>query len=349
MTTHLIGAFVFPDAWSDLARFRERLTALRDFGVNAIMTETASYDAAAIEAVHDEGLAFHAGVACFSDHASNFAEIRARPELWPVLESGDRRAQMEWYLGLTPTDRHHQTEVLTLIEAIATTYHIDGLFLDFVRWPVHWELEFRPGRSRPPDSSFDAATVALFAKSAGLAIPRELDTAAAQAAFIHKNYAGAWADFKCKVVTDFVADARAALKASRASAEFGAYVVPDIEGMAERLTGQRLADLTPIVDRISPMLYHNILLHPPAWVGEELARVTSVAGSKTLPVIQADFNRGPASAGDWGPPMSLDNWQAVLAEVERRPDLSGLIVFPGTSLLGDGRGGALRSMVSGWR
>src|SRR5690242_7621567 len=125
MTNRLIGAFVFPDAWSDLARLRERVGALREFGVNAIMTETASYDAAAIEAVHTEGLAFHAGVACFSDHASNFAEISARPELWPVLENGERRAKMEWYVGLTPTDRRHQTEILTLIESIATTYPID--------------------------------------------------------------------------------------------------------------------------------------------------------------------------------------------------------------------------------
>jgi hypothetical protein len=256
---------------------------------------------------------------------------------------------MEWYVGLTPTDRRHQTEILKLIETIAAKYPIDGLFLDFVRWPVHWELEFRPGRSRPPDSSFDPATLGLFAKSAGLAIPGELDTAAAQAAWIHKNHAGAWADFKCEVVTDFVTEAGRALKASRPGTELGAYVVPDVEGMAERITGQRLGDLAPIVDWLSPMLYHNILLHPPEWIGDELARVTSVAGGKTLPVVQADSNRGAASAGDWGPPMALANWQSVLAEIGRRPDLSGLIAFPGTSLLDDGRGGALRSMVSGWR
>ena len=43
--------------------------------------------------------------------------------------------------------------------------------------------------------------------------------------------------------------------------------------------------------------------------------------------------------------MSLADWQAALSEVEGRRDLGGVIGFPGTSLLDDGRSRALRSMV----
>jgi hypothetical protein len=79
------------------------------------MTESDSYELAALDAAHNAGLRFFAGVACFSDHASNFRSLRKRPELTPILENGDRRPQMEWYVGMSPTDRRRQKEVLAKI------------------------------------------------------------------------------------------------------------------------------------------------------------------------------------------------------------------------------------------
>ena len=69
------------------------------------MTESDAYDPAAIDETHEAGLRFYAGIACFSDHASNFRLLNERPELWPILEDGSRRPQLEWYVGMTPTDR----------------------------------------------------------------------------------------------------------------------------------------------------------------------------------------------------------------------------------------------------
>ena len=63
------------------------------------------------------GLRFFAGVACFSDHASKFRSLRERSELWPVLENGARRPQMEWYVGMSPIDRRRQEEALSQIRA----------------------------------------------------------------------------------------------------------------------------------------------------------------------------------------------------------------------------------------
>jgi hypothetical protein len=93
------------------------------------------------------------------------------------------------------------------------------------------------------------------------------------------------------------------------------------------------------------MLYHNILLQPPDWVGRSLNRIVAVAGRKTLPVIQVDSNRNPSLIADWGPPMDLGNWQATLGEVGGRQDIGGLVVFPGTSLRETGRGEALRATI----
>ena len=343
----MVGAFVFPDFWENPFRANSNLAHLRDCGVNAIMTESDTYDLSALDATHNARLRFFAGVACFSDHASNFRSLNQRPELWPVLENGERRPQMEWYVGMSPTDSRRREEALAEIKSIARTYPVDGIFLDFARWPLHWEIELRPERDRPLDSSFDAATLAMFEEATG-ALPRDLDTTAARAAWIRRNRLADWVEFKCKVVNDFVSEARTALKGTKADAELGIYVVPHVNRLTESLTGQRIKDLAPLVDWIAPMLYHNILLRPPAWVASTLAPVVAIAGEKTLPVLQADSNRDPATVGDWGPPMSDADWSDTLSEVAARSDIGGLIVFPGMALMG-GRGASLRAILGAKR
>lgn len=344
----VVGAFVFPDAWADLTAFRAMLAEFQRFGVSAIVTESDSYCVAAIDAVHERGMQFIAGVACFSDHASNFGTLAARPELRPVLENGEPRSQMEWYVGITPTGRKHQESVLNKINLIAASYEIDGLFLDFVRWPLHWELELRPGQKPPMDSSFDEETLELFAETTGLRLPSSCRAVADRAAWILGGHRAEWVNFKCQVITGFVQEARASLRDGRNTSKLGAFLVPDGEFASESFTGQRWEDLVPLIDWAAPMLYHNILLQPPAWIGRRVDDAVRLAGAKTLPVLQVDSNRDPAIAADWGPPMDIDNWRAALTEVAGRNDIAGLVVFPGPSLLEVGRGEALRDVMSVW-
>jgi hypothetical protein len=340
-----IGAFVFPEAWRNLAAFRELLALLRDYGVNALLTESESYSAAIIAAAHDHGLRFYAGVACFSDHAAGYRKLSQRPELWPILETGERRPRNEWYIGLIPTDRAHQQSVLTTVATVAKDYPIDGLFLDFIRWPIHWEIELRPDQPRPLDSSFDPQTLRMFEHAAGIQLQLDLGCAGEAAHRIREKHLQQWVAFKRRVITALVNEARDILKAARPQAELGLFTVPDVGGTSEALTGQRIADLAPLVDWVSPMLYHNILLRPQSWIGTAISEIVGTAGAKTLPVLQADSNRDGASDADWGPPMSLSDWERALGQVAFRTDVAGLIVFPGPSLIGDGRGEILRGMT----
>jgi hypothetical protein len=346
-SSRIVGAFVFPEFWENSSRVPSNLRALGDVGVNAIMTETDNYDCSAIDATHNSGLRFYAGVACFSDHAANFRFIKERPELWPMLENGERRPQMEWYVGMTPIDSRRQEEVLATIGATAQTYPVDGLFLDFVRWPLHWEIELRAGRRKPLDSSFDPATLAKF-EAVCEALPGDLHSISAKAAWIRENRLREWIDFKCQTITNFVAKARSVLKDARPDAELGVYVVPDMEGVTEPLTGQRVRDLAPLADWIAPMVYHNILLQPPAWVGPALRDISEIAGTKTLPVVQADSNRDPRNTADWGPRMSAENFGECLSQVAKQRDVGGLIVFPGRALI-EGRGRPLRALTQARR
>ena len=66
--------------------------------------------------------------------------------------------------------------MLAKIGVVARAYPIDALFLDFVRWPLHWEIELRPDRPRPLDSSFDATTLAKFEEATGIPPRAGLDT-----------------------------------------------------------------------------------------------------------------------------------------------------------------------------
>jgi hypothetical protein len=93
------------------------------------MTESDSYEHFMVDLAHQAGLRFYAGVACFSDHASNFRWIEEHHGSWPVLETGEQRSQMEWYIGISPTDRRRQEDVLAEVARIAQTYSIAGLFL----------------------------------------------------------------------------------------------------------------------------------------------------------------------------------------------------------------------------
>ena len=91
--SRIVGAFVFPELWENSSRVPSNLQALKDVGVNAIMTENDRYDFSAIEATRDSGLRFYAGVACFSDHSANFRFIKERRssgQSWRTA-SADRR------------------------------------------------------------------------------------------------------------------------------------------------------------------------------------------------------------------------------------------------------------------
>ena len=344
----MVGAFVFPDFWENSFRANSNLARLRDCGVNAIMTESDSYELSALDATHNAGLRFFAGVACFSDHASNFRSLNERPELWPVLENGERRPQMEWYVGMSPTDRRRQEEALCADPVDRADVPHRRAFSRFRPLAValgnRTEAWARTGRS---------IQVSMRRRSRSLRRRQErcreisIRQKREPRGFARIGLAD-WVEFKCKVVSDFVGEARNALKEAKADAELGIYVVPDVNGLTEPLTGQRIKDLAPLVDWIAPMLYHNILLQPPAWVASTLAPVVKIAGKKTLPVLQADSNRDPAVVADWGPPMSDVDWSETLSQVAGRSDIGGLIVFPGMALM-DGRGASLRAMLGAKR
>ena len=151
----MIGVFCFEATWRGWApgdRERE-LGALRKLGVDAIVTETVEPPTELIRAGSEAGLRTFVSIACFSAHA--WPQLIEGLDLQPVQADGQPRRQMEWYTGLIPTHEAWNAAQLERIARIAEARPA-GVILDFIRWPLHWELELRAAlRSRRSRASID--------------------------------------------------------------------------------------------------------------------------------------------------------------------------------------------------
>jgi len=345
----IVGAFIFPEVWQRWSRDEacSKFETLRGFGINTIFTESETYRDDLIDLAHEMGIRWFGGIACFSDHSHDQQLLKDRPELWPVLETGERRPQMEWYVGVTPTIEDYNGSRLALAERLVREHRLDGFVLDFVRWPIHWELELRPGAPRPLQSSFDPHTLARFQSEMGVELPDSLSDTPAKAVWILKHHMTEWTDFKCAVITAFVEAVTARLRALRGpDITLGLYALPTSSEMLEALAGQRVSDLAAHVDVVLPMAYHAILHRSPAWVGEIAREFGAAAPSKTLPVVQVDSAEGAEAGADWGPPVSVDEWEMVAGRALEAPGTLGLVAFTGTSLFRGARGERLGAMLS---
>jgi hypothetical protein len=342
-----IGAFIFPMVWEHwgLNEASRMFRSLQDFGVNTVATESETYRDDLIELAHHLIMRFFGGIACFSEHGRNHQPLHDHPELWPILENGQRRPLMEWYIGVTPTVDYYCESRLDELERIMRDHDLDGLCLDFIRWPLHWELELRPGQPEPLQSSFDPHSVRCFLEFAGLDMPHPTDTVPKQAAWILSEHRAKWTDFKCKIITDFVSAARERIQAHRSEAQLGAYLVAAPDEQRATLVGQRVHDLAQVVDFLSPMVYHPVLHRTPAWAKQTIDEMVKLAPGKILPVVQVDSAEGKTMGSDWGSPVAVEEWKEVASHTGPRRDTLGIVAFTGTALFHDGRGEILKGCL----
>ena len=344
----IIGAFIFPGVWQKWRQddAQKIFGSLSKFGINSIFTESESYRDDLIELAHKMGLRWFGGISCFSDHTRNNQVLIDRPELWPINEDGERRHKMEWYLGITPTFEDYNASRIELAEQIVKNYEIDGFFFDFVRWPIHWELELRPKAPKPLQSSFDPHTIARFQKEKHVELPDNLSDTCAVANWILNNYKNDWENFRCQIITDFVLKATKCLRAARGlDFKIGLYTLPLPPDDIVDIAGQNIFELASIVDLISPMCYHAIMHQPAIWVSKILTDLSSALPNKVLPVVQVDSTEGVEAGVDWGPPVPPEEWSQITKIVVKETELRGLIAFTGTSLFRDGRGELLSSVL----
>ena len=159
-------------------------------GIDGVVTKLDGLDARVRDAFERHELDVLGSFACYSDHSAPGA---IGEPVRPVGVDGQPLGPVEWYLGVVPGDEAYDDALVARFDEALGRVRPRTVFLDFLRWPGHWEIESRfPSTPRP--ASFDTGTVHRFAAWIG----REAVTPAE----ILSVWAEQWAEFRSGVITD---------------------------------------------------------------------------------------------------------------------------------------------------
>jgi hypothetical protein len=289
---------------------QEQAALLRSWGVNAVFGGYA--DPAFAEAAREAGIALFAEFACFA--GAHWWEHL--PECRPITATGEVLAPEEGYHGVNPSHPAVRQQRLEALEALLRVHPLDGVWLDFIRWPCHWEVP----APRLEQTSFDAATVRRFARDVEVAL--EAGSPAQNATLLRERHWEAWLAWRCEQIASWVAQARQVLDAARPEAALGLFAVPWRPGehgdAIHRVIAQDHAALAQYVDLFSPMVYHAMCGQPVSWIAEVVTELAARTGRPVWPIIQAVDHPRPLPAGEY---------ERALAAALGCPASSGALVF----------------------
>jgi uncharacterized lipoprotein YddW (UPF0748 family) len=283
----------------------EQAAQLQAWGLDAVF---GGYDSPAfMAAAHRAGLRVYAEFNCFAGlrHWQDFPHSR------PLTAAGAPLEPIDGYYGANPADPALRQGRWQALADLLRAYPVDGVWLDFIRWPGRWE---RPDPALPL-TSFDAATLAQFSQETGIPGPLRAED-------ILSQHRAAWTAWRIEQVRAWVAQARALVDQIRPSAALGLFSLPwlpaDFDGAILNVIGQDVRLLAPYIDYFSPMVYHRMCGRPVNWIGEITAGQRALTGKPIIPIIQS------IDHPDTLPP---DEYAEALQTALHHPDSAGVMIF----------------------
>ena len=253
---------------------------LRSWGVDAVFGGYDDHEF--VDAAHTAGLRVFAEFGCFvrEDWWGRYPESR------PVTSEGEALPIQDGYAGVAPSIPAVRQELLERLVRLIVEHPIDGIWLDFVRWPSRWESP----TPRLYQTSFDPITLAQFQADTGLVIPSNAYLPEAASWILSEN-ADTWAAWKCRQITEWVRQASAIVQEeSSRRCLLGLFGVPwrskDLDGAIRRVMGQDFEALGSYVDVFSPMVYHRMCGKPVSWIASLTEHVHTLSGKAVWPIIQ---------------------------------------------------------------
>jgi hypothetical protein len=254
---------------------------------------------------------------------------RRHPESRPLGPDGRPHAKRGWYAGVCPSQEWLVEAKLREVERLLGSGRVDGIWLDFIRFPGRWE-----GRAPTLPQSCFCPTCLRALAAAGIGPTEGEPDARAQAILSRERER--FVAWKCARIASVVRRFRERMRAVRPTALLGIFTVPyrrsDRGDPGRAVLGQDARLLGPLVDVVSPMAYHLMLGRPPAWIGELTRTLRAEAGKPIVPVVQA-----------CSVPVRLDD-EAFLAATRAAvaPPSAGVIVFSQRHFVRERRGEAWR-------
>ena len=275
----------------------EQVAMLKSVGCTAVFG--GYQDAAFVEAAHAAGLSVYTEFGCFTGR--HWWE--QAPESRPFTAQGMPLEPERGYFGVNPATATVRREQWLALEKLLAGHDLDGVWLDFIRWPCHWEVR----EPILPETSFDAATLASFCRDTGIDFP--VDDPLATVHVLLGERAAEWMAWRCAQVTSWVAGARSVLNRVRPGALLGLFGVPwrqaDRDGAILNIIGQDYRALGQYVDVFSPMVYHRMCGYPPEWIGPVVEEVHTLSGKPVWPIIQSVDEPDPLPAEEYGRALDL--------------------------------------------
>ena len=275
----------------------EQVALLRSWGNTAVFG--GYQDPAFVEAAHEAGMPVYAEFGCFVGERW-WQEVAASR---PVTTSGQPLAKDGGYCGVNPSVPEVREAQIQALEALLSRHALDGVWLDFIRWPCHWEV---PDPCLPR-TSFDPGTLARFSQDTGIEVLAEDAPTAAQE--VLGRHEAEWTDWRCQQITGWVAQARAVVDRVRPGALLGLFGVPwrlaDRQAAILNVIGQDYRALGPYVDIFSPMVYHKMCGYAPDWIAEVTEEVHALSGKPVWPIIQSVDQPTLLSAEEYGQALDV--------------------------------------------
>ena len=259
---------------------------LRADGVNAVVR--CPLNRTLIQALHNERILAIAEFALFHD-------TKRWPRCRPILADGSPMGKDGWYRGVCPCCPDLVDQAVAKADRIARNYAVDGLWLDFIRWPSRWEGE----APNLQETCFCANCLQRFQQDTGISLPQACATTQSKAAWIKQHHAPAWYAWRCDVIREVIRRIRQAVHSHRPKALIGIFCVPCTDAACRRLFGQDPARLSTVVDVFSPMGYHLLCYKDSEWI-KRVNRFFQSATSRPLwPIIQSVDQPRPMDAREF--------------------------------------------------
>ena len=240
---------------------------------------------------------------------------KRHPESQPVAANGKALKKSQWYAPTCPNQSWLWSEKIERIVSRVSTRDLDGIWLDFIRYPVFWE-EVPPFL---PETCFCPVCLSLFAEDTGFT-PAGNGTAE-RAKWILDTHPEEWYRWRANRILEFVDLAVSEVKKISPDTIVGAFVLPwqpeEHDGALYKVAGQDLQGFAERVDVLSPMLYFHQLKKSPSWVPERILSMSRNLGCSVLPILQCYDEPSPI------PPENLE--QALIGALQ--PPSDGVILF----------------------